>query len=259
MTSKNDDQIITVENVSKIYFLRTRARLLQSVKILLGNDRKTDRRRKFYALHDISFKVNRGESLAVFGHNGSGKTTLLQLLAKVMRPSSGSITVNGRFTALLGTTLGFMPTMTGIENIQLMAAMYGVRIDRESELLDEIVNFADIGEFIHTYVNTYSSGMKARVGFSVAIHILPEIVFIDEVMGVGDVHFRQKCNAKIDKMRQEGRTFVIVSQNIRNVKGVCNRAIWLHQGEIMMDGSLDETWEEYRSFRRSIQKKIWVK
>jgi ABC-type polysaccharide/polyol phosphate transport system ATPase subunit len=216
-------------------------------------------KRQFYALRDISFSVEKGEGVALFGRNGSGKTTLLQLLANVMSPTTGSITVDGRYTALLGATLGLIRTMTGLENIHLMAAMYGVRLDKDPGLLQEIIDFADVGDFLHTFVKNYSSGMKARIGFSVAIHVLPEIVFIDEVLGVGDIHFRKKCSRKIQGLREAGRTFVIVAQNAKRVEDLCERAIWLNEGELMMDDDLEKTWQEYFSFKREFKKRKWVR
>ena len=249
----NDKQIIIVSKISKIYSLHKKTSLRARTARIIGSGRKDALASRFYALQDISFCVNQGEGVAIFGRNGSGKTTLLQLLASVMNPSSGSILVDGRFTALLGATMGLMPTMTGLENIHLLAAMYGIRLDQHLDLLQEIINFADIGDFINTYVKNYSSGMKARIGFSVAIHVLPEIVFIDEVLAVGDVHYRQKCTNKIIQLRKDGRTFIIVAHNPKSVEDLCDRAIWLDNGQLMLDAGLQETWSEYFTFKRALE------
>jgi ABC-type polysaccharide/polyol phosphate transport system ATPase subunit len=250
MYTQNNKVAVKIENISKLYTMRTKNLTLRQVASNLVKDGfRLKRDQQFYALRDVNITIKRGEGVAVLGRNGSGKTTLLQLLANVMSPTSGTITIDGRYTALLGATLGMMPTMTGLENIHLMAAMYGVRLDQEPDLLETIVRFADIGEFIDTYVKNYSSGMKARLGFSVAIHALPEIVFIDEVLAVGDIHFKQKCDKKIRQLREDGRTFVIVTHNVSGVEGLCERAVWLNEGVVEMDGPLQEVWEEYRSFR----------
>lgn len=251
----NSPPILSVNQASKIYTLQTKSTLRQKATALLNKDLTSKRSQPFYALKDVSFTVDPGEGVAIFGRNGSGKTTLLQLLANVMSPTSGSIEINGRYTALLGANLGLMPTMTGLENINLMAAMYGVRLDRDPALLKKIVAFADIGEFINSYVKNYSSGMKARIGFSVAIHVLPEIIFFDEVLAVGDIHFKKKCSDRIMRLRREGRTFLIVSHNIGSVEELCERAIWLDKGELVMDGPLHRTWNEYLSFKRAAQKR----
>jgi ABC-type polysaccharide/polyol phosphate transport system ATPase subunit len=250
----NDKTIINVNQVSKIYSLQTKSTLRQKASTMLRKDSKYSRSSPFYALKNVSFSMKKGESLAVFGHNGSGKTTLLQLLAHVMSPTSGTIEIEGRYTALLGAALGLMPTMTGLENINLMAAMYGVGLNQYPELLEEIIAFADIGDFINSYVKNYSNGMKARIGFSVAIHILPEIVFIDEILAVGDVHFKEKCSNKIIQLREEGRTFIIVSHILNMVESLCDRAIWLDEGQIKMDAGVQETWNEYLTFKQATRK-----
>lgn len=250
----NDIPIISVNQVSKIYSMQTKSTLRQRASKMLRDATKSKQSTPFYALKDVSFSMKKGESLAVFGHNGSGKTTLLQLLAHVMSPTSGTIDIKGRFTALLGASLGLMPTMTGIENIHLMAAMYGIKLAENPELLEEIIAFADIGDFINSYVKNYSNGMKARIGFSVAIHVLPEIVFIDEILAVGDVHFKEKCSKKIVQLRKESRTFIIVAHILAMVQDLCDRAIWLDEGQIQMDAGVQETWNEYLTFKQASKK-----
>jgi ABC-type polysaccharide/polyol phosphate transport system ATPase subunit len=246
--------IIIVNHVSKKYALHTKSTLRQTTSTWLKQKTRTKRRKSFYALRDINFRVAKGEGIAVVGINGSVKTTLLQLLSNIMSPTAGTIQVRGRYTSLLGANLGLMPTMTGLENIHLMAAMYGVNLSQEPELLGDIIAFADIGEFINSYAKDYSSGMRARIGFSVAIHCFPEIVFIDEVLAVGDIHFRNKCKRRMARLRKNGRTFVIATQNAQGLEELCDRGIWLHDGEIVLDGPLEDTWNRYQAFKQ--EKKI---
>lgn len=247
----NDNPIVSVNRVSKIYSMQTKSTLRQRASRMLHKDKKSKQSTPFYALQDVTFNIKKGESIAIFGRNGSGKTTLLQLLAHVMNPTSGTIEIKGSYTALLGASLGLMPTMTGLENINLMAAMYGVGLAQNPELVEEIIAFADIGDFINSYVKNYSNGMRARIGFSVAIHVLPEIIFIDEILAVGDVHFKEKCSNKILQLREEGRTFIIVAHLINMVENLCDRAIWLDGGQIKMDAGVRETWNEYLAFKKS--------
>ncbi|MEL6270517.1 MAG: ABC transporter ATP-binding protein [Chloroflexota bacterium] len=204
--------------------------------------------RGFTALQGISFDVEPGSSIAFVGRNGSGKTTLIRLLANIMRPTTGSIEVNGRYSALIGLGTGFIRDMTGRENIYLNAAIYGVPPHETEEIIDEIIAFADIGAFIDRPVDEYSSGMNARLGFSVAVHILPDIVMIDEALAVGDTAFKRKCNEKLDALLSENRTLVLVSHSDRDVLRLCDRAIWLHQGNMMLDGEVKHVLREYNQF-----------
>jgi len=199
----------------------------------------------FYALKNVNLTVQKGESVAIIGRNGSGKTTLLRVLSGITKPTSGIVQVNGRFASLIALGAGFNPEMTGRENIFLNAAMQGVPPKEVTPAIGDIITFADIGQFIDMPVKRYSSGMYARLGFSIAIHILPDIIFVDEILAVGDAAFQDKCNERILQFRREGRTFVLVTHNPQMVRALCNRAIWLHHGEPMAIGPSEEVLDVY--------------
>ena len=247
-----NDPIILVENVSKIFpFRYKRFSLRQEATAALASFRQSSRRvgnsDKFYALKDINLSINQGESVAIVGRNGSGKSTLLRILSRIMRPSSGYLEVNGQYTSLIGLGAGFINSMSGRENIYLNAAMHGMAPRKTDEVVDQIIEFAELGEFIDTPVQDYSTGMNARLGFSVAIHILADLIFLDEVLAVGDADFQQKCITRINELNNAEKTILFVSHSESAVKMVCNRAIWLHDGEMLMDGPIDEVMEAYRS------------
>lgn len=201
----------------------------------------------FKALDNVSFTVRRGESLGIVGRNGSGKTTLIRLMANIMRPSTGTVQVDGRFAALIGLGTGFIPEMTGRKNIYLNAAIYGVPPDETNTFIAEIIDFAELDDFIDEPVKTYSSGMRARLGFSVAIHILPEIIFVDEALAVGDAGFQKKCNERINQLLAENRTFVLVSHG-NDIAQLCDRVIWLDKGKIVMDGDSQTVLKAYQDY-----------
>ncbi len=202
-------------------------------------------KQRFYALSNVSFRVGKGESIAVVGPNGAGKSTLLGLIAGLSRPDTGTVTVNGRLAAMLELGAGFHPDLTGGENIMLNAALLGLTRKRTAQLFDEIVDFAGIPEFIGEPLRTYSSGMIMRLAFSVATHMDPDILLIDEVLAVGDQSFQAKCMDKIHKFRDEGKTIICVSHASGTVQQLCDRAIWLDHGELIMEGSTQEIMEAY--------------
>jgi lipopolysaccharide transport system ATP-binding protein len=190
----------------------------------------------FYAIKDVDFEVPHGEILGIIGRNGAGKSTLLKILAGVLTPTTGQLSINGRVSALLELGTGFNPELTGIENIYLNGAIMGYsRADMDTRL-DDILTFADIGDFIHQPLRTYSSGMKSRLGFAVAINIDAEILILDEVLAVGDVLFKRKCYAKMEELFQKGMTILFASHNIWNILEFCNRVILLDAGELLLDG-----------------------
>ncbi len=242
--------VIRVENVSKQFRLDHSVVSLrhETQKIIAGFFRRPADPalpRHFQALADVSFTIQAGESVALIGPNGSGKTTLLRIMTRIMRPSSGQVQINGRYTALIGLGAGFLPTMTGRQNIYLNAAIHGVTPAHTDDLLAAIIAFADLGPFVDMPVKDYSSGMKARLGFSVAVHILPDIIFLDEVLAVGDAAFQEKCIERILGMRQQGKTIVFVSHSASAVRLVCERAIWLDKGVLRLDGSADTVLNAY--------------
>jgi ABC-type polysaccharide/polyol phosphate transport system ATPase subunit len=199
----------------------------------------------FWALQDVSFSIQHGESVALVGRNGSGKTTLLRILCGITRPARGYSSVNGRFATLIALGAGFNLERTGRENVYLNAAIQGVPPRTIAASLDEIVDFAELDEFIDVPVKRYSSGMVTRLGFSIAVHILPEIIFVDEVLAVGDSAFQQKCIARIHAMKSQGRTLMFVSHAADTVRELCERAIWLDHGHLRLDGPTADVLEAY--------------
>jgi ABC-type polysaccharide/polyol phosphate transport system ATPase subunit len=202
----------------------------------------------YYALKDISFKVESGEVIGIIGRNGSGKTTLLRLLAKIIRPSSGTMRVEGSSMALIGLATGFLPNLTGRENIYMNAALHGVFPDEIEPQISEIIDFADIGDFIDAPVRVYSSGMNARLGFSIMLQLLRETIFIDEILAVGDPAFQKKCFARIQKLKQEGRTILIVAHDLTSIETLTERVLWLDSAKLLMDDKTSCVLSEYRRF-----------
>ena len=225
--------VISVRNVSKDYQIYSKPsdRMLQ---MFFGQRRKLYR--EFSALKDVSFDVRRGETIGVIGRNGSGKSTLLQILAGTLTPTSGQVSINGRVTALLELGAGFNPEFTGRENIFLNASIIGVSEEEANAKYDSIAAFADIGDFINQPVKTYSSGMYARLAFSVAIAFDPEILIVDEILSVGDVFFQARCMRKLDEFRASGGTVFFVTHDTYAVERICSRAIVLHGGKKVFEG-----------------------
>jgi len=193
--------------------------------------------RDFYALKNINLEVRKGEVLGIVGRNGSGKSTLLMIASRVIPPSSGQITVNGSVSAMLELGAGMNPDFDGIQNVYFGGIMLGLSRETMKQRMDEIIAFADIGEFIRQPLKTYSAGMKARLGFALAVSVQPEILIIDEVLAVGDELFRRRCNAKIDELIKAGCTVLFVSHSINSIIEVCSRAILLDNGELILEGS----------------------
>ncbi len=229
-------------NVSKS-FPRHAGRVL--LRSWLAQLRYQDRQTRFVALKHVSFRVEQGASLGVMGPNGSGKSTLLSLAAGLVQPDEGSVTVQGRTAALLELGSGFHPDLTGRENVYLNAALLGFTRKQIEELFERIVDFSGLGEFIEEPLRTYSSGMILRLAFSVAIHMEPEILLVDEILAVGDVAFQLKCLERIRTLRDSGKTLLIVSHSPSVLEEFCDRAIWLDQGEVIMSGRVREVTEAY--------------
>jgi ABC-type polysaccharide/polyol phosphate transport system ATPase subunit len=196
-------------------------------------------------LRDVSFEIHEGETFGVVGANGSGKSTLLSLVAGTSFPNEGSISTRGRISVLLELGSGFHGDMSGEENIIVNAGLLGARIDEARALMKQIVAFAELENFIDTPIRHYSSGMLARLGFSIAIHISPHIIVIDEVLAVGDIAFQAKCMKEIERMKSEGTTIVIVSQSPDVIQRVCGRALWLDDGRTRLLGEAAEVAEAY--------------
>ena len=200
---------------------------------------------EFWALRDVSFEVRRGEVVGILGKNGSGKSTLLQVICTVMQATSGEVSVNGSISALLELGAGFNPEFTGRDNVVLNGAIMGFSRKEMLRRIPDIEAFADIGEFFHQPVKTYSSGMFVRVAFAAAIHVDPDVLVVDEALAVGDVRFQQKCLSQIEKIRTSGAAILFVSHSIENITSICSRAIILEKGVLIADGDPKLIAEKY--------------
>lgn len=201
----------------------------------------------FWALRDISFSVQKGEAVGVVGANGSGKSTLLGLLARVLKPTDGTVEVSGRICPLLGVGTGFHQDLTGRENVFLNASLLGLSNKDTAARYDNIVDFAELHDFMESPVKTYSSGMVVRLGFSVAAHMDPDVLLVDEILGVGDEHFRHKSFARMVELKQQGKTICVVSHNLDSIKVFCERAIWLDTGRLIVDGDSGDVVAQYQA------------
>lgn len=201
----------------------------------------------YQALKDVSFKVWSGDRVGIMGHNGAGKSTLLKILSRVLNPSEGEAFIYGRATSLLEVGTGFNPKMTGRQNVYLNAALHGLTRKEIDQRLDEIVAFSEIGRFIEEPVETYSTGMRARLGFSVAAHLDPDILMLDEVLSVGDAAFQKKCLERMDEITGHDRTLIFVSHSTGAIRRFCDRCIWLDHGEVVMDDDVMAVTEAYEA------------
>jgi ABC-type polysaccharide/polyol phosphate transport system ATPase subunit len=240
--------IIEVGHLSKEYRLGAmqglKQTLLNSVAKLVGNKLKEPP--PFKALNDISFSIEQGEVVGIIGHNGAGKSTLLKMLAGISTPTRGNITVQGRIAPLIEVGAGFVPDFTGRENVYLNGAIMGLSRKEIDQKFDEIVDFAEIEEFIDTPVKRYSSGMQVKLAFAVASSVEAEILIVDEVLAVGDLAFQRKCFDRMEDMiKRQARTVLLVSHNIRQVERLCSRALLLDHGRIIMDARAQETCNAY--------------
>lgn len=228
---------IKVDSITKIYKLYDNP--TDRLKEALGWNKKV-RHKEHYALKDINFEVAKGETVGIIGTNGSGKSTLLKIITGVLNPTAGEVKVYGRISALLELGAGFNPEYTGIENIYLNGTMAGYSKEEITSRLQDIVEFADIGDFINQPVKSYSSGMFARLAFAVAINIEPDILIVDEALSVGDVFFQNKCFRKFDELRSKGTTILFVSHDISSVRQMCSRVLWIQNGHTKMFGDKEE-------------------
>ena len=218
-------------------------------------------------LKHISLNIKKGETVALIGTNGSGKSTLLKLMTKIYYPTSGTLETNGKLTSLLELGAGFHTEFTGRENIYFNASIFGLTRADIDKRIDEIIEFSELGDFINSPVRTYSSGMFMRLDFSVAINVDADILLIDEILAVGDQHFQDKCYAKLEELKKEGKTIVIVTHSLDVVKEMCTRAIWIYNGELKMDGEpslvvdayLKQIAEDHKNKSKKVSKDIELK
>jgi ABC-type polysaccharide/polyol phosphate transport system ATPase subunit len=243
---------IQVDQVSKRYRM---GKGLTNLRELFSPRKASSHQKYHWAVRDVSFQLEPGEALGIIGPNGAGKTTILKLLSQVTRPTSGHIQMNGRFSALIELGAGFHQDLTGRENIYLNGTILGMKRSEIKARFDEIVDFAGIGEYLDTPVKRYSSGMYARLGFSIAAHVDPQILLVDEVLAVGDYAFQQKCFALMTKLRAKGTTLIFVSHNMEAVRLVCERGIVMYRGENIFQGTAAEAVVAYSEEIRRAAKK----
>jgi lipopolysaccharide transport system ATP-binding protein len=249
--STGDEVAIKVEHISKKYCKSLKRSMLYGVqdigRNMIGLSSRSDRLRKneFWAVDDISFEVKKGETLGIIGPNGAGKTTLLKMLNGIFWPDKGKITVKGRVGALIEVGAGFHPLLTGRENIYINAAILGMSKKEVDKKFDDIVGFAEIGDFIDSPVKFYSSGMFVRLGFAVAVQCEPDILLVDEVLAVGDLNFQRKCIRRMKELLLGGATVIFISHNIRAVQDICQKAILLNHGRVVSHSSSADVVKNY--------------
>ena len=239
------EPIITFKNVSKTYILYKNDQARFKALFIKPKNPKTNK-----ALNDVSFEINRGESVGIVGDNGAGKSTLLKMITGVAFPDEGEIIVNGKVAALLELTAGFSMEMTGRENIYLKGYILGLEDDYIKTIEDNIIEFAELGDYIDQPVRTFSSGMKMRLGFAINVNIEPDVLVVDEALAVGDASFKKKCKNKIKEIIAAGTTVLCVSHSAASVKEICPRSIFLKKGTVIFDGPTEETLKVYEESKK---------
>ena len=246
-----NDSILSIEGVSKKFCRNLKRSYVYGLKDVFaevsGIKRKSDRLREqeFWAVRNISLEVKRGESIGLVGVNGSGKSTLLRIIGGLMKPDTGRIVVRGRIAALIALGAGFNPLLSGRENVFINMAILGLSRKEISDRFDEVVDFSEIWEAIDSPVRTYSSGMRARLGFACAIYTKPDILLLDEVLAVGDAMFRAKCYRRLAQMREQGTSFFLVSHNSNAVLNLCNTAVFLQKGKMVLHDTAEQVISRY--------------
>lgn len=237
------EDTIKIEHVYKTFnvYLDKASTIKEKLLFLFTRNRKEKRE----VLKDINFNIRQGEAVALIGTNGSGKSTLLKLLTKIIYPNKGKITTEGKLTSLLELGAGFHPDFSGRENIYFNASIFGLTRKEIDKRIDKIIEFSELDKFIDNPVRTYSSGMYMRLAFSVAINVDADILLIDEILSVGDEHFQRKCFEKMKELKAEGKTMVFVTHDMGAVKELCDRAVWLCNGVVRMDGDTATVVDEY--------------
>ena len=240
--AESTDNAIIVQDVYKnfdVFYDKTNT---IKDKVLFWNKSKKEVRE---ILKGIDLEIKKGEVVGLIGINGSGKSTLLKLMTKIIYPTKGKITTNGKLTSLLELGAGFHPDFSGRENIYFNAAIFGLSRKEIDARLNDIIEFSELGDFIDNPVRTYSSGMYMRLAFSIAINVDADILLVDEILSVGDQHFQERCFQKIEDLKNQGKTIVIVTHAMDTVTRFCTRAVWLHQGKIKMDGDAETVTKVY--------------
>ena len=249
--NEQEDIVISVKDVSKKFCRDLKRSLFYGVRDiaaeLLGKPRKGDelRSQEFWALKDVSFQLKKGDSLGLVGANGAGKSTLLRIISGLINPDTGIIEIKGRVAPLIALGAGFNPILTGRENIYANMSILGLSKREIDQKFESVVDFSEIREAIDAPVQTYSSGMSARLGFACAVHIEPEILLLDEVLSVGDIKFRMKCHQRLAKLREKGTAFILVSHNSHSILNICNTAIYLKKGQLVTSGETEAVVNRY--------------
>ena len=240
---KEDNIAIKVDHVYKnfnVYY--DRANTLKERALFWARNKRREKRE---ILKDINLDIKKGETVALIGVNGSGKSTLLKLMTQIIFPNQGTIETYGKLTSLLELGAGFHPDFSGRENIYFNSSIFGLTKKEIDKRLEQIIEFSELQDFIDNPVRTYSSGMYMRLAFSVAINVDADILLIDEILSVGDQHFQEKCFNKMRELKKQGKTMVFVTHSMDSVRNLCDRAVWLYDGKIRMDGNTDEVINEY--------------
>ena len=233
---------IEVKNMTKRFKLFYDKPSTLKERLVFWNHKKAETRT---VLDNINIEIKKGETVALIGVNGSGKSTLLKLMTKIIYPSSGKLETNGKLTSLLELGAGFHPDFTGRENIYFNASIFGLTKKEIDKRMNDIIEFSELQDFIDNPVRTYSSGQYMRLAFSIAINVDAEILLIDEILAVGDQHFQDKCFQKLEELRDSDKTIVIVSHSLGVIEKICNRGIWLNEGQVKKDGKVKDVIEEY--------------
>ena len=243
MQEQEADYKIVVDNVYKTFnvYLDKANTVKEKLLFLFSRNRKEKRE----VLKGINLKIKKGEVVALIGTNGSGKSTLLKLMTKIIYPNKGKIITDGKLTSLLELGAGFHPDFSGRENIYFNASIFGLTKKEIDERLEDIIEFSELRPYIDNPVRTYSSGMYMRLAFAVAINVDADILLIDEILSVGDEHFQNKCFNKMLDLKEKGKTMVFVTHSMQSVRNLCDRAVWLSNGEIKMDGDTNKVVDEY--------------
>ncbi|MGC1310036.1 MAG: ABC transporter ATP-binding protein [Phormidesmis sp.] len=254
LTASSEDIVLSVDNISKKFCRDFKRSLLYGAKDissellgLRGSVNKTLRPKEFWALQDVSFELKKGEAIALVGRNGSGKSTLLRIISGLIKPDAGTITVQGQIAPLIALGAGFNPVLTGRENIYANMSVLGLTKQQIDDRFDDVVAFSEIGDAIDAPVQSYSSGMAARLGFACAVHTEPDILVIDEVLAVGDVQFRTKCFRRLGKLREKGVSFILVSHSPNSVRSLCESAVYLLDGVVQAIGETTEVMMNYEA------------
>lgn len=241
------ENVIELKNITMKF--RMTAQKVDSIKefAIRGLKRQLEYK-EFTALEDVTFDVRQGEVMGLVGLNGSGKSTLLKIISGILKPTSGVVKVNGNISPLIELGAGFDFDLTARENVYLNGAVLGFSHEQMEEKMEEIIEFSELQDFMDTAIKNFSSGMVARLGFSIATNIKPEILIVDEILGVGDFLFQQKCEKRIRNMMSGGTTVIMVSHSIEQIRSLCNKAVWLHHGKVMLKGDVQQVCDEYSNY-----------